>query len=74
MTTASARWPWTCWRWPARAWMNGTGTWLAYAEYVLDSGRTGADRLLALWTATAGGVQEKLRHICAWRSLRLGDE
>ncbi|OZI60858.1 glutamate-cysteine ligase family protein [Bordetella genomosp. 11] len=48
--------------------------WLAYADYVLASGQTAADRLLALWTATPGGVDDKLREVCAWRSLRLGDE
>jgi hypothetical protein len=44
--------------------------WLSYADYVLESGQTGADRLLALWAGTAGGVAGKLRMVCAWRSLR----
>ncbi|ANN67285.1 glutamate-cysteine ligase family protein [Bordetella bronchialis] len=48
--------------------------WLGYADYVLESGLTGADRLLALWQATAGSVDGKLRAVYAWRSLRLGDE
>ncbi|OZI18938.1 hypothetical protein CAL26_14805 [Bordetella genomosp. 9] len=45
--------------------------WLAYADHVLASGRTGADRLLALWTRTPGGVAEKLRAVYAWRALRV---
>ncbi|CAM3667456.1 glutamate--cysteine ligase [Bordetella sputigena] len=48
--------------------------WTMYADYVLASGRTGADRLLALWTGTPGGVAEKLRAVYARRALWLGDE
>jgi hypothetical protein len=47
--------------------------WLSYADYILESGQTGADRLLALWAGTPGGMAEKLRAVCAWRSLRLED-
>ena len=37
----------------ARAGLDGPDRhWLAYADYVLQSGRTAADRLLAIWTAT----------------------
>jgi hypothetical protein len=52
---------------------SGERPWLDYADYVLASRRTGADRLLALWTRTPGGVAEKLRAVYLWRALWLGD-
>jgi gamma-glutamylcysteine synthetase len=45
--------------------------WLAYARYVLESGRTGADRLLELWQGAAGDMRAKLAAVCARRSLYL---
>lgn len=44
--------------------------WLAYAEYVLATRRTGADRLLELWQGVAGGDPDaRLRAVCAARAM-----
>lgn len=38
----------------------GERQWLAYAQYALASGRSGADRLLTTWNSVPGGVAERL--------------
>lgn len=45
----------------ARAGLAGQDRcWLAYPEFVLASGRTGADRLLATWRGMKGGCERRL--------------
>jgi gamma-glutamylcysteine synthetase len=48
--------------------------WLAYANHVLASRRTGADRLLTVWSGTAGDVAAKLAAVYVQRSLVLPGE
>jgi len=43
--------------------------WLAYADYVLTSRCTGADRLLALWNQTATSPRDRLLALCAARTV-----
>jgi gamma-glutamylcysteine synthetase len=45
--------------------------WLGYAEFVLETRRTGADRLLRLWSATPGRTPAKLAAVYEARALRL---
>jgi hypothetical protein len=42
--------------------------WLAYADYVLATRCTGADRLLTLWNQTAAIPQDALATVCAARA------
>lgn len=37
--------------------------WLAYPRYVLESGRTAADRLLETWHAAGGTVEQRLKAV-----------
>lgn len=39
--------------------------WLAYVSYVLESGLTGADRLLATWEAAGGDTNQRLRAVAS---------
>lgn len=43
--------------------------WLGYADYVLRTRRTGADRMLELWNAGTGGAAERLARLCAHREV-----
>lgn len=45
--------------------------WLDYATYVIDSRRTGADRLLSLWNECGGSVEERMTVVARARSLVL---
>ncbi|WP_144631219.1 glutamate-cysteine ligase family protein [Bordetella genomosp. 13] len=48
---------------------EGERRWLGYADYVLQTRRTGADRLLELWNAAPGGRAEKLACVSARREV-----
>ncbi|MBV6306373.1 hypothetical protein KVP10_15885 [Candidimonas humi] len=50
----------------ARAGLGAEGRqWLAYADYVLDSGRSAADRLLETWNRAPGTAGQRLRAVLA---------
>ncbi|UYO93405.1 glutamate-cysteine ligase family protein [Pollutimonas sp. M17] len=40
-------------------------SWLAYPEFVLDSGRSGADRLLDTWNSAGGTARQRLAALLA---------
>lgn len=48
---------------------EGERRWLGYADHVLQTRRTGADRLLDLWRAAPGSRAEKLAYVCARREV-----
>lgn len=39
--------------------------WLAYADYVLDTGRSAADRMLDTWNSASGDAAQRLRAVLA---------